>query len=470
LSSITATLDESQVRRGQRNVLMDGLTSQVMTTLTSSVFLVAFALTMGASDIVIGLLAAIPSLSNVIQVPTVYLVERMRVRRGITLAASALSRAMLLLIASVPFLAPGELAIPLMLIGLVAHATLASVGGCSWNSWMHDLLPQSTLGSFFSRRLLLATLAAMPLAIAAGEFVSWWAASFPGMPWGGYSVLFVCGFLSGIAGVALIAGIPEPRMSPLASPPSFKDLVQKPFQDRNFKSLIAFLGSWNFAINLALPFFTVYMLTSLGLSTSDVVMLTVLGQMSSLGFYRIWGRLSDRYSNKSVLRVSGPIMVGTILIWAGMFLVEGTSLVVPLVLVAHLTMGMAQAGVNLVSGNIGLKLAPKGEGTSYLASSTLFSSLAAGVAPLVGGALASHAPSWHVFFLAAFLLGLYSLHRLRRVSEEGDVDDRTMAKELVREMRSGVSPSRLRSFASSMVALHALAVTARRAGGHGWRR
>jgi len=44
-------------------------------------------------------------------------------------------------------------------------------------------------------------------------------------------------------------------------------------------------------------------------------------------------------------------------------------------------MGVAMAGVTLASGNIGLKLAPKGEATVYLASSNLVNSIAAGIAP-----------------------------------------------------------------------------------------
>lgn len=56
----TNTLSEKEVQRGLRNVIGDGLATQVMTTLTTSVFLVAFALALGASDLVIGMLAAIP--------------------------------------------------------------------------------------------------------------------------------------------------------------------------------------------------------------------------------------------------------------------------------------------------------------------------------------------------------------------------------------------------------------------------
>ena len=186
------------------------------------------------------------------------------------------------------------------------------------------------------------------------------------------------------------------------------------------------------------------MLTSLGLDTSSVVLFSVISQISSLAFFRIWGKLSDRYSNKSVLRVSGPIMIGSILLWASTVLFAGTPVIIPMVIGVHVLMGMATAGVNLVSGNIGLKLAPKGEATAYLASSSLFSSLAAGTAPLLGGVVAQYAPQWEYFFLVAFVLGIISLHALTKVREEGEVEEMVVVKELVMEMRNGVSITHLK--------------------------
>ena len=49
-----------------------------MLTITGGVFLVTFALKMVASNLVIGLLAAIPPLAQLIQIPSVYLVEKYR--------------------------------------------------------------------------------------------------------------------------------------------------------------------------------------------------------------------------------------------------------------------------------------------------------------------------------------------------------------------------------------------------------
>ena len=44
----------------------------------------------------------------------------------------------------------------------------------------------------------------------------------------------------------------------------------------------------------------------------------------------------------------------------------------------------------MASGNIGLKLAPKGEATTYLASNSIVNSLAASMGPILGGTFADY--------------------------------------------------------------------------------
>ena len=85
-------LSEEEIERGLNAVVWDGVTSQIKLSLTESVFLVAFAIALGASNSVIGLLAAIPPLAQLLQLPSIYVIERLRRRRMITVLASAASR------------------------------------------------------------------------------------------------------------------------------------------------------------------------------------------------------------------------------------------------------------------------------------------------------------------------------------------------------------------------------------------
>jgi hypothetical protein len=134
-------------------------------------------------------------------------------------------------------------------------------------------------------------------------------------------------------------------------------------------------------------------------------------------------------------------------------------LTIPLLIGIHIFTGISTAGITLAQGNIGLKLAPRGEATAYLASISVVNSVMAGIAPLIGGALADYLSKyelsmilkwktplreiliptlyiegWDFFFLFAFLIGMYSTYRLSRVTEEGEVRDRVVIDALVSEV------------------------------------
>jgi MFS family permease len=458
--AVKGTLTEEEIQSGLRAVIKDGMASTAMATLTGGAFLVAFALKLGASNLVIGLLAAIPPLAQLLQIPSIYLVEKVRNRRAISMIASAGGRSLWVLIALIPFLFPKEAGLTFLLVAILLNSAFTGVSNCSWNSWMRDLVPQDRLGSFFSRRMSLSVGLGIALSLAAAFYIDYWKKQFPHFELYGYSVLFVAGFIAGMIGVYFISTIPEPRMASVEGEVNFLNLILQPFKDANFKELIMFLGSWNFAVNLAAPFFTVYMLKRLQLDLSLIIAFTVLSQIMNLAFLRIWGGFSDRFSNKSVLGVSGPIFMACIIAFAFTAMPERHILTIPLLVVIHIFMGISTAGVTLASGNIGLKLAPKGQATAYLAANNLVNSLAAGIAPILGGKFADffaarqlslmfkwtspgreltlqtlHFQHWDFFFLFAFLIGLYCIHRLTRVKEIGEVEEEIVIRELVTQVR-----------------------------------
>jgi MFS family permease len=452
-------LTEEEIKHGLKQIIRNGVANQAMGTLIGGVFLVAYALKLGASNFNIGLLAALPPLIQVLQIPAIYLIEKVRKRKLICVVACLISRSCLLIMASVPLIISGQGGLAFLFVGLFFHTAFAAISGCSWNTWMRDLIPNNILGSFFSKRMAISTMLGIVLSLLAGIYLDQIPKYLPGHEEYGYALLFVLGFLLGLVEIFFLARIPEPRMPAVKEKRHFITLLIQPFKDSNFRKLLAFLGSWNFAINLAVPFFTVYMLQRLELSMSLVIGLSIVTQTFNVLFFKIWGKFSDRYSNKSVLRVSGPLYIFTLLAWTFTTMPEKYFLTIPLLFGIHISMGIAMAGINLAAGNIGLKLAPKGQATSYLAASNLNNSLAASFAPILGGkfvdfflerslqwTLKWSSPGsefiiqtldfrhWDFFFFLAFVIGLYSLHRLTLVQEVGEVEEEIFIDELMAEV------------------------------------
>jgi MFS family permease len=454
-------LGEGETRAGLRSLMVEGVAVQVMVSLTTGAFLVAFALAMGASNKVIGLLAAIGPLAQVMQIPSILLVEKVRRRKLIGLATAVPGRAMWLAVALIPFFVPPEARVGMLLAALAVRFALVNVAGCAVNSWVRDVVPEAQVGGYFARRMARSVAIGAALSLAAGFGIDFWDARV-GDVLHGYSVLFAAGAAAGLVGAAFLARTPEPRMAPPAGD-GFLRVLSEPFRSDSFRTLLYFLGSWSFAVNLAAPFFTVYLLKRLGLDMKWVLGLAVLSQLVHVLFLKLWGRLADRFTAKSVLAASGPLFLVSILVWPFTTMPEVYVLTVPLLVGIHVLSGMSSAGVNLASSSIALKAAPKGRATAYLATNAMVSGLAATVAPILAGLAADWFANkaltiplqWRAgeqlydlpavslsgldfLFVGAFVLGLYSLQRLAAVREEGEVEERIVRAELFSEVRRSV--------------------------------
>jgi MFS family permease len=395
-------------------------------------------------------------LAQFFQIPSVSLIEKTGNRRLISFRVTIISRLFIVAIALIPFFFTGKIALGVLVAALILNTTLGSISLCAWNSWMRDLVPQEIMGSFFGRRLSLMTGFGVILSLGAGIFIDYWESHMANKTIFVYSILFGLAWLSGLLDTYFISKIPEPRMITRTKKISLKELLFKPLHDKNFARLIHFLGTWNFAVNLAAPFFTVYLLVRLEMPMSFVIGFTVLSQIVNMVFLRLWGKFGDRFSYKNLLSLNGPLFMLSILGWTFTTMPEKHGFTIPLLIFVHILMGISIAGVTLGTNNIALKLAPKGEATAYLATSSMVNYISAGLAPIVGGlsidffskrefswAMTWRAPgseyvfqtlnfqAWDFFFGIAFIIGMYSLHRLALIKEKGEVTERTARRELL---------------------------------------
>ncbi len=447
-----------ELRQGFHYYNLDGAATRAMETLTGGAFLVGLALWLGASDFLIGVIAALPFLSQVMHIPAVWVVERFRRRKLISVTALAISRPLLFVVALVPLFIVTKLALGIIICVLLLRSLIATFAGLSWNSWIRDLIPEEVRGQALARRLIAVGIAGMVLSLAAAAFVDYWKASFtPGpMP---FSILFVLGGLAGIIGVYFLARIPEPPMPPPEGRLPLLRLLGLPLRDQNFRKLISYSSYWAFATNLALPFITVYMLKVLELPYIYVLAFAALSQLAYLGFVRAWGVIADRFGNKAVLYLCTPVFSLSLILW--IFTVKGNPIItLGLIALIHLMNGIATAGLDLGNNNILLKLASPKRPSAYFAAASMINSLVAGIAPLVGGLLASFfankellldltwvsgAGQWQLrplrlfyldfLFLLAFLLGWYALRRLMLVRE---VEQEAPRREVVRAVRNEI--------------------------------
>lgn len=456
-----AEIGEAELESGLRRLVVEALFSNTTAALTTGVVLTAFALHLGANNSTIGLLAAIPFLTQLAQIPAIALVERLRERKRIAVLSSIFGRTMLGLMAIAPF--AGEYGLPIMVAATFFLCAMGAVGSCAWNSWIRDLAPEERMGRIFARRTFYGTLTTLLAGIGAAAALEVTAEGSPARDLS-FAFLYLAGCAAGLTSAWIVARLPEPALPPRPEKSlRLLDQLKRPFRDRNFSHLILFLGTWQFAINFATPFFTVYLVRQLGYDMSIVMGLSIASQLANAFALRSWGRLADRFANKSVLLVAAPIYIFCIAAMAATSQIAHEESRLAWLAALHLLMGAAVAGVTLATANIALKLSPRGEAASYLAASAVVTAVAAGSAPILGGALADffaarqlelvgrwtspdgvftylslRLSNWDFYFLLSALLGLYALHRLGHVKETGEVSREVVFRQLVAETRGSI--------------------------------
>jgi MFS family permease len=433
--------------------------------ITTGGFLAAFALVLGASNLQIGILTALPFFMQPIQIPAMLLVERLRRRKAIAVPAYFIAQSSWIPIALIPVFigVPSGTAVSVLLVLIGIRGIANAFFNNTWISWLRDLVPQEVLGRFFSSRQAAATLATAVVGLGAAFYIDLWRSQVPAEDLVfGYVFAYLIGtVILGWTAVSFMALIPEPRMQALVGQqPSFRQSLSAPFRDRNFRGLINFLFLWNVAANMAIPFFAVYMLTELGLPLSVVIGLGVLSQVARILFVRVWGPIADKFGSKVVLSLSASLFLLVFLGWTFTAPPDTHFLTPPLLVVLHIFAGVATAGINLTDMTLRIKLSPREQTTPYLTGASLAINLGSGISPLIGGFLAdffsvrqltftlgwvdparnvAFAPinlsGFDFLFTVAFVLGLLSLNLLAAIREEGEVDRQVVLDVLLGEAR-----------------------------------
>ena len=458
------TITEEETRKGLRLMSWVGFFSGAMFTLGSGGFMAAYALALGANNLQVGILAALPFISQVMRIPSILLVEKYRARKALGVPALLATQLAWLPIGLVPFFleTPGGLAVLLVIAFLALRGLFAPLWVTTSTSWIRDLVPSGGMASYFGSRLAMTTAATAAVGLGGSFLVRWWQdMAAPSDDILAFSFLLIGGVLAfGIVGPVLASRIAEPLMPPsVGTDRSPFSLLLEPVRDRNFIHLVRFLFAWGLISNLAIPFFAVYMLKVIGLSLPAVIGFTVLGQLANVIFVRAWGPLADRVGSKTVLSLSASLYLLVIIGWVFTLNPDRYILTLPLLAALHLLGGVATAGVTLTVTTLGLKVAPQGKGIPFSGVAGMATALGSGIGPILGGLMADffsdrsislylqwtspgsvlELPAislvgYEFLFVIAFLLGLLTMNLLVALREEGEISRDVALGELMAGM------------------------------------
>lgn len=378
---------DTQTRKNITILIREAFVSGMMMNLITGVLMVKLALELGAGPIAIGLIGAFPFLGQIMQIPSVYFIGKKGLRKLPLMFGVTVHRSCILALAVIPWVADKALALKLLIVVLAIQNLASGWSMGPWNGWVRDLLPAKLLGRVFGSRLNLFTMYGTLVALVAAFTLDAFGATSHAVLAiisGFFGVAFVCGIIS----FWFLSRLPEVPIGLQREHSVFYELYQ-PLKDGNFRRLIVFLLAMLFSMNLAVPFFPAYMLDTLHLPITYVMGIWALGQFMQVPAFKWWGMVSDKYSHTTSLAVCLPFFVIGLALWPLTTLPEKHAFTLPILVVIHLLVGVGLAGIILSSQVIALKLAPKNQATSYVAAASMLSSIAAGVASVMGGVLVS---------------------------------------------------------------------------------
>jgi len=301
-----------------------------------------------------------------------------------------------------PFLVTQNWLAVWLIIGLNgARAFMANLSNPAWTALVADIVPEAMRGRYLGSRNMIMGLAALVVAPLAGRIISVGNRWADGRPVG-YQMIFGLAFCLGMVATFSFQRLAEP-----ASLDRSKTIHHKGDLRRTLRHAPAFVGFvisafvFNMSLQLAAPFFNVYLVKVLGGTTSMVGVLASVNSFAALFGQRVFGRLLDRKGDIWVQLVTGlaiPILPVAWIFYTSPWQVTFTNLLG----------GFSWAGYNLANFNLLLRLTPEQQRPRAVAlyQTAVFSSAVLG--PIMGGHLADAMGFRFVFALSGSgrLLGI----------------------------------------------------------------
>jgi len=413
---------DKRIKRGLNYSIKDGVAWSVNDGLGSSYVSPYMITALKASDAQIGLLTSVPSLvANISQLESPKLMARMSRKKLVTILVF-LQAIMWIPILSIAFLVSSSildilLAPFLVIIFYTLYLMFGGLAGPAWSSWMGDLVPDKERGRFFGRRNEIIGFAGLTSMLLAGFFLDIFKM---GSLLFGFATLFFIAMVARLVSRHFLIKQYEPEFKEEEKYYfSFSQFVRQIWQrgDRanNFGRFTLYVTLMSFAVNLAAPFFAVYMLRSLKFSYTVFIIITVSSLLIRLLSMPWWGRFSDKYGRLRTLRIGGFLIPAIPILW--MFSSNPAYLVL-----VEMFGGLVWAAFDLGSFNFIYDAVTRPKRGCCFAYFNVLNGLGIFIGATLGGLLATHpiiglTPILFLFLISGVLRLLFSITMLPQLRE-----------------------------------------------------
>lgn len=375
-------LEEERVQKNAIFSIADGMAYSLMTGLTTA-FMGVFALRLGASDQMLGFLAAWPALVGLIaQIPSAILTERTEKKLKPLLMWGFMHRVNYFIYALIPFLPISGLHKAWLFILLVTWMNFpAVVVNTMWTQLMGDIFPIQHRGRVFGDRNFLLGWVTLGSMLIAGPLLDF----FP-YPYN-FGLLFSLAFLGLMVSLYYLSKLEEFEVAPAVR---LEQKNKKPLdgmrlviKDKSFLRFTAASFVYYIGFNISASMWTLLHVRILHLTNTQIAMVSILSTVTSTLCYRFWGRISEKIGNRQVYFISCIIFL--LQPWLHVYVTKDTLWLLWALSIAN---GLAGSGFNLSQFNTLLSVAPDpANRPSYLAFFNMSIQATGFIFPMLGMAI-----------------------------------------------------------------------------------
>ncbi len=379
--------------RSLRFSFFDGIFASTMMGFTQDYF-APFLLLINGTSRHIGFLSSLPNLfSALFQLKSPDLTEKCGSRKSV-ITGFVLFQAVLLV--PIILMAFGKINSPWLFIGCVTvFSALGAFSIPPWGSLMSDLVEEKKRGEYFGRRnrnlgyimVLMSFAAGLTLHLMQGINIFY-----------GFALIFFGAMLSRLLSWYFLTKMHEPALEHKQTDYFNFMMFIRRTKESNFAKFVLFVAMLNFCVNIASPFFAVFMLRDLNFDYLTYTIITITATLSVYLLISRWGIHADAIGNLQIMRFTAPLIAILPLFW----IVNQDPV---FLFFAQLVSGFAWAGFNLCASNFIYDAVTPAKRTRCIAYFNAINGTALCLGGLVGGFLCEKLPTFFGYqLLTLFLL------------------------------------------------------------------
>ena len=344
-------------------------------------YLSVFAVRLGASAFLVGLLTALPALLTAAAcIPAARYVARQKQLVPVVNRSRVAFRIVYLVIAIIPWLLPRYAAVAIVAVWSLV-ALPAAYANVSFAGVMAEAVPPERRAIAISTRYAIYSIVTAATLPITGRILE--TMPFPL----NYQVVFALSFIAASLSIWVYAKIRIPDQVPARAEASVRHTplqqVRQGLREvAGNPSFMAYLGAgtvYRLGLNMPAALFSIFWVKNLSLSDGNIALATTITNVFSVLGYFFWGYIAKR-------RGHAPVMVASTVGLGFYPLLTASAHSLTPILLASVLSGLFASGVNLAFFNVLLAVAPPDKRAAFVAWDSGTANIVAFIGPLLGTA------------------------------------------------------------------------------------